>query len=241
MKNTAITLLGAALLLGTTATYADHHGDKKKAKSEDAVEIFDGKTLKGWSKSTLGSANYSVVDGTILGETVEGSPNTFLISDAEYGDFELTFEVKVDDGLNSGVQIRSREKNEEDLKTTGKNGKPAKDLNRLHGPQVEIEKSPGQSGYIYGEATGRGWISPEPQEKGHSHEFIKNGEWNTYKIVAKGATISTWINGNHVTDLTDEAIYESHPKGKIGLQVHGIKKGTGPFKAQWRNIKIKAL
>ncbi len=84
----------------------------------------------------------------IRGETVEGSPNSFLLSEEQYGDFELEFDVKVHDSLNSGVQIRSREKTEADLATSGKEGKPAKDLGRFFGPQVEIESSP-RSGRIY--------------------------------------------------------------------------------------------
>ncbi len=212
-----------------------------QAEEGEWTELFDGASLKGWKPSTLGSAKYSVVEGAVKGETVEGSPNTFLLSEKEYGDFELEFEVKVHDDLNSGVQIRSREKTEADLATTGKDGKPAKDIDRFHGPQVEIEASPGQAGYIYGEATGRGWLSPEPQEEGHSHNHVKNGEWNKFRIVAKGPNIQTFINGEKVADLTDEEIYKTHPKGHIGLQVHGIKKGTGPFDVFWKNIRIREL
>lgn len=211
------------------------------AHAGDWTSLFDGKTLDGWKHSTLGEAKYSVVDGTIKGETVEGSPNSFLLSNKEYGDFELEFEVKVNDNLNSGVQIRSREKTEADLATSGKNGKPAKDIDRFFGPQVEIEASPGQSGYIYGEATGLGWLSPEPQDSKHSHNHIKNGEWNKYRVIAKGARIQTFINGEKVADLTHDGIYKTHPKGHIGLQVHGIKKGTGPYDVYWKNIRIKEL
>lgn len=239
-----LTLLAAGTFLSACgdATETTKDAAPDAAAAEDGwVSLFDGETLNGWKPSTLGSAKYSVVDGTIHGETVEGSPNTFLVSEEQYGDFELEFEVKVHDSLNSGCQIRSREKKEEDLATTGKDGKPAKDLNRFFGPQVELESSPGQSAYIYGEATGRGWLSPEPADKEHSHDYMKNGEWNQIRIVAKGANIKTFVNGSAVADLTDEAIYETHPKGHIGLQVHGIKKGTGPFDVAWKNIKIKTL
>lgn len=228
--NSYLTIITASLSLLVAQT----------AFTGEWVDLFDGKTLKGWKKSTLGSANYTVVEDTILGETVEGSPNTFLMSEKEYGDFELEFEVKVHDKLNSGCQIRSREKTEEDLKNTGKGGKPAKDLNRFHGPQVELEASPGQSAYIYGEATGRGWISKEPGD-GAAHDFMKNGKWNKIRIVADGIRIQTFVNGNAVADLSDEAIYKTHPKGHIGLQVHGVKKNTGPFDVSWRNIRIKEL
>ncbi|MDG2219769.1 MAG: DUF1080 domain-containing protein [Rubripirellula sp.] len=206
------------------------------------VALFDGKTLEGWQKADLGKAEYKVVDGTIYGKTVEGSPNTFLASQKQYADFELEFEVKVHDKLNSGCQIRSRGKTQADVdaeaKRTGKKNRNNQ-LGRFHGPQVEIESSPGQAGYVYGEATGRGWLSPEPQDKKHSHDHMQNGEWNQYRIVAKGPRIQTWINGEMVADLTDEDIYKSHPKGHIGLQVHGIKAGTGPYDVAWRNIRIR--
>ncbi|MDF1657188.1 MAG: DUF1080 domain-containing protein [Verrucomicrobiales bacterium] len=238
-----LTLISAGMFLNACSESTESVADAEpEAAAEDGwVSLFDGETLTGWKPSTLGSAEYSVVDGTIYGKTVEGSPNTFLLSEEEYGDFELEFEVKVHDSLNSGCQIRSREKSEADLAISGKNGKPAKDLNRFWGPQVELESSPGQSAYIYGEATGRGWISQEPLDKEHSHDFMKNGEWNQIRIVAKGDNIKTFINGNAVADLTDAGIYETHPKGRIGLQVHGIKKETGPFDVAWKNIRIKTL
>ncbi|MDF1741930.1 MAG: DUF1080 domain-containing protein [Verrucomicrobiales bacterium] len=240
MKYSYLAVIAAALVAGACS---ESVGDNAKSDSESDgwVELFDGKTLKGWKHSTLGTAKYSVVDGAIHGVTEEGSPNSFLISEKEYGDFEIEFDVKVHDSLNSGIQIRSREKSEADLAASGKNGKPATDLNRFFGPQVELEASPGQSAYIYGEATGRGWVSPEPQEKGHSHNHMKNGEWNHIRIVAKGVRIQTFINGIAVADLSDEGLFKTHPKGHFGLQVHGIKKGTGPFDVSWKNIRIKEL
>lgn len=205
------------------------------ASAGDWVKLFDGKTLNGWKTAAHGKATYEVVDGTILGTTVDGSPNTFLASEQEFGDFELEFEVRVDNELNSGVQIRSREKTAEDIEKSGGKGQ----VGRFHGPQVEIEKSAGQSGYIYGEATGYGWLSPEPkQEPEAAHSYIKNGEWNKYRVVADGPRIQTWINGHPVADLTHEGIYETHPRGKIGLQVHGIGRGTGPYQVAWKNIRI---
>ncbi len=187
--------------------------------------IFNGKNLKGWSQKN-GTATYRIEDGVVIGKTQEGSPNSFMCTEKEYGDFELRFEVKVDDGLNSGVQIRSASK--EDFKK-----------GRVHGPQVEIEKSPGESGYIYWEGTGNGWMTPK--EDLVRHEAIKNGEWNEFRVVAKGANIKTWINGKMISDLTHEEAYKAHPKGFIGLQVHGIKKGSGPFEVRWRNIRIREL
>ncbi len=197
----------------------------------DWKPLFDGKTLNGWTQKN-GTATYKVVNCTIVGTTNEGSPNSFLCTDKEYGDFELKFEVKVHDKLNSGVQIRSQ------TKEPGKGQK----YGRVNGPQVEIESTDAdgeESGYIYGEATGRGWLVPDDVRIPHKH--FKNGQWNKYHIIAKGNRIQTWINGHKIADLTDEEIYKTHPKGFIGLQVHGIKKGTGPYDVAWRNICIKTL
>ena len=76
--------------------------------SEDPkmVPLFDGKTLKDW-KTHGGKATYRVENGMIVGMTVEGSPNTFLCTARNYGDFVLEFDVLCDKELNSGVQIRS--------------------------------------------------------------------------------------------------------------------------------------
>tara|TARA_R110002096_G_scaffold4501_43_gene21352 strand:+ start:1802 stop:2551 length:750 start_codon:yes stop_codon:yes gene_type:complete len=218
------------------------------------VSLFDGKSIGTEWDIKSGFATYRVQDGAIVGKTAEGSGNTFLCTKKEYGDFELEFEVKVDDALNSGVQIRSKLKSVDHKgKTTGYGG-------RVYGPQVELEASPGQAGFIYGEATGLGWLSPEPGVPAGSwiikpdgsvsvvsegtklevaHTHMKNGAWNKIRIVAKGPQIQTWINGNMVADLTQEEIYKEHKKGIIGLQVHGIKKGTGPYEVAWRNLRIK--
>jgi len=198
------------------------------AAEDGWVSLFDGKSLDGWTIRS-GTATYRVEDGTIVGKTTEGSPNSFLCTDKDYGDFELEFEVKVDDGLNSGCQIRSLVK-----------GDRSNPKARVYGPQVEIEKSPGQSGWIYGEAMGGGWMSPEPNQKG-VNKLIKNGQWSQYRIVAKGPRIQTWINGEKVADLTHEKAYATHPKGMIGLQVHGIGKGSGPFEVAWRNLRIREI
>ncbi|MEM9645989.1 MAG: family 16 glycoside hydrolase, partial [Planctomycetota bacterium] len=181
-------------------------------------KIFNGRDTDGWTQKN-GTATYRVEDGVVIGKTSEGSPNSFLCTKREYGDFELTFEVKVDAGLNSGVQIRS-------------GTKPGS--GRVNGPQVEIETAPGESGYIYGEATGRNWLTKTQPIK----DAYENERWNRFVVRAKGDRIQTWINGRAVADLTDP---ESSRSGFIGLQVHGIKKGTGPFEVRWRDIRVREI
>jgi Domain of Unknown Function (DUF1080) len=196
------------------------------------VALFDGRTLDGWVQRN-GTATYRVEDGTIVGRTSEGSPNSFLTTEQTYGDVELEFEVKVDDALNSGVQIRSRTKE----RATGQGADDQ--AGRVFGPQVEVQASPGLAGYVYGEATGRGWLTPEERLKPYDH--FRNGQWNRYRVVARGPRIRTWVNDQPIEDLTDERIYGSHPSGFIGLQVHGIERGTGPYEVAWRRLRLREL
>src|SRR5687768_8074092 len=71
------------------------------------VNLFDGKTLKGW-KQVAGTAKFSVENGVIVGTTVANSPNTFLTTEKEYGDFILEVDIKLESQKgNSGVQTRS--------------------------------------------------------------------------------------------------------------------------------------
>lgn len=196
-------------------------------KGGEWVDLFNGKDLKGWTQRN-GTATYRIEGDAIVGQTTKGSPNSFLCTDKSYGDFELTFEVKVSDELNSGVQIRSQ----------SEGGTPE---GRVNGPQVEIEASGAngaEAGYIYGEACG-GWMTPEAELKPHKH--FKDGEWNAYRILAKGANIQVWINGEQISNLTDEDKLKSHPTGFIGLQVHGIGEDKGPYEVAWRNLKIREV
>jgi hypothetical protein len=220
----AIVLSGALLMVTTMV------GGEARAADEWA-ELFDGATLDGWVQQN-GSATYRAADGAIVGQTSEGSPNSFLVTEQAYGDFELEFEVRIDDALNSGVQIRSRTRE----RATGEG--PDQQAGRVLGPQVEIEASPGLAGYIYGEAMGRGWLTPAARLVPHAH--FRNGAWNHYRIVADGPRIRTWINDEPIADLTDAAAYARHPDGFIGLQVHGIEPGTGPYEVAWRRLRLRA-
>tara|TARA_A100001037_G_scaffold59867_1_gene52055 strand:- start:877 stop:1542 length:666 start_codon:yes stop_codon:yes gene_type:complete len=205
----------------------------QSSQAEEWTSLFNKKDLSGWIQKN-GTAKYVVKGNTIVGTTNEGSPNSFLCSEKLYGNFELEFEVKCDNALNSGVQIRSKTKpvpKDSDVK-----------FGRVFGPQVEIEASGdkgAEAGYIYGEATGRGWLTVKEELIPHKH--FKDGQWNHYRVVANGSRIQTWINGQQIADLTDEPAFESHPVGFIGLQVHGIKKGTGPYTVAWRKIRIREI
>ena len=137
-----------------------------------------------------------------------------------YGDFILEFEFKVDDGLNSGVQIRSHSLKEY------RNG-------LVHGYQFEIDPSPrAWTGGIYDEAR-RGWLYPLTNNVA-AQKAYKNVEWNTARIEAIGSSIRTWLNGVPASDLIDDMTLS----GFIALQVHAVGEADAGKTVSWRNIRI---
>lgn len=189
--------------------------------SQDKWEpLFNGKNLKGWKKVN-GKAEYKVEDDAIVGISRMNTPNTFLATEKEYGDFILEFDFKVDDGLNSGVQFRSQSLKEY------QDG-------RVHGYQFEIDPSPrAWTGGIYDEAR-RGWLYPLTKNIAAKPAF-KNNQWNKARIEAVGSSIRTWVNGVPCANLWDDM----NLKGFIALQVHSIGNKSDEGKTvSWKNIKI---
>jgi hypothetical protein len=192
------------------------------------IELFDGETLDGWIVRG-GEATYAVHDEAIVGTNGPGH-NTFLCTTRVFGDFELEFEVRLPGPLNSGVQIRSRalrEKTDEGAV-----------IERVAGPQVEIERGVAEAGYLYGERAG-GWMTPEADRI--PHDAFRDDDWNHYRIVAEGPRFRTWVNGRKISDLVDEGIHARHREGFIGLQVHSTGAPTGTLGVAWRNLRLREL
>ncbi len=199
-----------------------HHKEWQwwNAEEEDWKLLFNGKNLEGW-KQLGGKADYRVEDGVIVGTSVKGTPNSFLTTEEMYGDFILELEVKADSGLNSGIQIRS-------------NNFPEHENGRVHGYQVEIDPTARSfNGRIWDEARRRQWLDTLKDTVAVRSAF-KQGEWNKFRIEARGDSIKTWINGVPIAEISDSMT----ANGFIGLQVHKINKKQ-PLQVRWRKIRIK--
>ena len=183
--------------------------------------LLDGSDLSGWTQRG-GKATYSIQNGVVTGKTVLKTPNSFLASDKEYGDFILELEFKVDPKLNSGIQIRSE-------------SRPDYNNGQVHGYQVEIDPSErAWTAGIYEEGR-RGWLF-DLRGRSAAQQAFKQNEWNHVRIEAHGSHLRTWLNGVLAADLIDTMT----AKGFIALQVHGIPDASLEGKmVQWRNIRIK--
>ncbi len=186
---------------------------KKLPNKEVEEELFNGKDLKGWVN--YGTELWYVdTDGCLVCESGPDKGYGYFATDKYYNDFDLSLEFMQEADGNSGVFIRSTVEG-----TT------------VRGWQVEVAPKGSDTGGIY-ESYGRGWLVQIPDEK---EEILKEGEWNTLRILCQGDRVQTWLNGEPMVDLTDEAIGAGN--GRIALQIHD----GGGIKVRWRNLHVKTL
>jgi hypothetical protein len=193
--------------------------------------LFDGATLNGWRQyqaDTLPTA-WKVVNGTIT----KNVGTRDIVTREQFGDFELVFEWKVATGGNAGVFYRATEEYDRVYWS-------APEYQLLDDPNAPDGKDPLTSaGAAYGlYAAPRGAVKPA-------------GEWNTARIVARGAHIEHWLNGTKMADyeagspeweakvkgskFAPWANYGRARRGHIALQ--GDHRGDLAL----RNIKIREI
>ncbi len=217
------------------------------AETAPPRHIFDGQTLKGW-KGVDGL--WKVEDGAITGETTVPNQvphNTFLVwEDGGLDDFVLTFDYRIVGG-NSGVQIRS-------WPIPGTSPEEF----RFGGYQADIDSGATYSGIVYEEG-GRGIVANRGQktrlsagEDGKTkievlerfaqaadlEKGIKKEDWNSYKIVATGNTLTNYINGVKSAEVIDDQPENARRSGVLALQIH---RWETPMKVQFKNIQLQRL
>ncbi len=238
MKTTHLFHLTTSILAVAMLAVAPAFGDK----TSTGKSLFDGKTLKGWNGDPK---FWKAADGAIVGQTTKETPtngNTFIIwEDGKLTDFDLTLEFKIEGG-NSGIQYRSFVK-------PGKH-----DGWRIGGYQADFEAGDRYSGICYGEGfrgilSDRGFhttltiddngkLKKNAKKFGDSKEIgkaVKKGDWNTYRITAKGYHFTHYINDVKTTELTDNDEKTRRADGVLALQLHAGR----PMKVSFRKIYIK--
>jgi hypothetical protein len=220
------------------------------ALAEEWQSLFDGRTLAGWHVASRpgdeGKGFWQVRDGAITCDS-RGRPDhdyVWLISDGEYGDFELSLLVRGFRGSpgNSGVQFRSR--------YDGAAG-------WLDGPQVDVHPpAPWRTGLVYDETRGtQRWIHPslpdwniEPRHGPREWRWREADEgdgWNEIRLTCRGTRITTVVNEITIADfdaagiLDDEAhrLHNVGRRGHFALQLHK----DDELLIQFRDIRVRPL
>jgi hypothetical protein len=188
-----------------------------------STALFDGKTLAGWHVAArpedMSKNFWTVRKGAITCDSRGRKEHDYvwLVSDGEYGDFELKLRVRgfAESAGNSGIQVRSRYD---------------RDAFWLDGPQVDIHPpGPWRTGLIYDETRGtQRWVFPslpdweiEPRQ-GPPKWTWKHDGWNDVEIVCRGTTIRTTVNGIPIADFNGAGILDdaNHRARKVGLRGH---------------------
>ena len=205
-------------------------------RNDSVVRLDNGADLTGWHSS---GGLWQVVGGAIVGQqNPPGSGNGgLLLSDQSYGDFEATFDVWPDWGVDSGFFTRTTD--------TGKAYQVTIDYqvnNPMGGVYLE---GIGDTGSWDFTLTGKNSIHGAPKYFSLSDwpNIWNPAGWNTFRVIVTNNPphIITWINGTRICDYQDTQIRLSST-GMIALQVH-------PTAAEWpngavtcfRNIGIKDL
>jgi len=206
-------ILLACLALSCFSLWHAHAGLSMTQPSDEM--FFNGKDLTGWKGL---SDHWSVMEGVLTGSTKPNGINfnTFLCSEKEYGDFELSLQVKLTGPTaNSGIQIRSKIDDKEKYVVAG--------------PQCDM----GQQywGSLYGERFGGMMKAADPDVV---KKVVKTEDFNDYYILSQGKHVTIKING---TTMVDGDFDKMPSKGIIAFQLHGGK----AMLAEFKNIQFKEL
>jgi hypothetical protein len=177
--------------------------------------LFNGKDLTGF-KDAVGNKFWRVENGVLIGQNDEKLTGNYLWTEKSYRDFVIEFDVRwkteSDRGVDTGLEMRS--------------------------PRIQLQL--GVSGSLRVDMSGSFYTGGKPAypEAGQAKDAKKlmkpEGEWNTFRIEARGDTFTCWINGTKASQYTDAKFTGAAP---LGLQIHANVK----MRCDYRNIRIAEL
>lgn len=245
----SIRFIAALTLISSVGVAADF--PREKFDESGFETVFDGKSLNGWHVSTqtghshasmhTSGGRWKLEDGAIVGSQDIPGNGGIILTDRQFGNFEVVLEMKNDFGPDSGLFLRSNERGQ------------------AYQYMIDYHDNGNLAG-IYGEGLSGGIhhrnfdfldavskIRPKdaifacPIQPDDWPEFWKPGEWNELRARVEGnpPKITTWINRVRFMEFKDTE--KRHPDaGSIALQVHGGGDFTSQF-VRYRNVRVKEL
>jgi hypothetical protein len=227
-----------SIILLVIATLGSCVTTNSKSNNEKGfVDIFDGKTLKGWEGD---STYWRVENGNMVGEITPKTllkRNSFIIwRGGLTTDFELKVAYRVSLKGNSGINYRSEQLTDAPYS--------------LKGYQCDIDGANRYTGQNY-EERGRTFLALRGQQvilevqkkpiitgaTGHPDTLIAKikPDWNECHLIVKGNRMQHFVNGILMSDVTDNDTLNRKLTGLLGVQVH-----VGPpMKIEYRHFKLK--
>jgi hypothetical protein len=188
-----------------------------KEVPEGFTPLFNGKDLTGWKVFGGKMDLWGAEDGVLYTKSGGGG---WLLTEKEYGDFELRLEFKVPVHGNSGVALRA----------------PREGNVSYSGMEIQIIDDPGWEGLKSWQHTGSIYgVVPASKQVNKPA-----GQWNTMRIVAVGRQVSVEVNGTKLVDANLDDYKDharEHPgilrqRGHLGLQSHDGR-------VEFRNVWVK--
>ncbi len=210
--------------------------DNATTANDGWTPMFDGNSLGNWhnyGKDAAGSSWH--VDSNTIHLVPAGGEGGDLVSNDEYGDFDLKLQWKIAKNGNSGILLFVQEDTAK-YKETYFTGLEMQVLDNNGHPDAKIIKHRAADLYDL--------VTSKP-------ETVKTaGEWNDVEVKSEDSTLTFWLNGTQVmtTKLWDDnwkkmvagskfkqwSDFGTFAKGHIALQNHGDE-------VWFRNIQIKKL
>ncbi len=210
MRTPILPALVATLALSFAPAFAE----------EGFVELFNGKTLEGWTPSSENPESFSVADGVLV---VKGGKShlfyTGEVNGGKFKDFELKVRAKTFPGANSGVYFHTV------LQAEGWPDQGYEcQVNSTH-------KDPKKTGSLYGVKNIVALAEGQEVPKGGDSEVREkapstDGEWFDYHITVQGKRIVIRVNGEVTVDYTESE------GGPGDANFPGRKLGEGTFAIQ---------
>lgn len=198
-------LLAPCVLLASTFA-----AEPAPAPLPASAAIFNGRDLAGWSAPSP-APFWRVEQGVLIGENDEKLTGSMLWTERTYGDFVLEFEARWKGEIDSGVMFR----------------KPNLQL------QIGVSRSQKR------DLTGSFYVGgkdpyPVAGQTKTLERVLKPGDWNAFRLEARGPTFTVWMNGEKT--VTFEEPKFAGP-GPLGLQIHaGLT-----MRVEFRNIRAMEL
>lgn len=200
------------------------------------VDLFDGASLDGWHgyARTDVPAAWSVEDGilTLSPGTDDGGD---LVAPGTYDDFELEVEWRIAECGNSGILYRG-----EESEAMAPIYRTALELQLLDNCHPDGQYPSHQNGALYDLYT-------------PTADASRPGDWNTSRVVADGASIEHWLNGEQIVEAEQGSAawdarvavskfrnaesfpaYGTRRSGIIGIQDHGDR-------LEVRSVRVRSL
>ncbi len=208
-----------------------------KQLNANSVSLFDGQSLSGWSVTEENPDSFKVENGAIVAH----GPRAHLFytgpAGNEFKDFELSLDVKTEQGSNSGVFFHTRYQKDDWPK---------------YGLEAQINATQGdprKTGSLYATADIRVYDSSETVAKlgVDSNPFVTlaapphlDDIWFEYVIRVEGTTVSTFIDGDLLVQWQQPKNH-TDPTRRLSSGTFALQAHDPDSLVRFKNIKLNDL